>query len=78
MFMGPSVLREVIECAELCPIKGLFSFSNYFGEIDAYYHQTLGAEIGVSTGWKAMDDLYNVRLLLFFIKLKTTSVFLYV
>ncbi|KAD3336762.1 hypothetical protein E3N88_32300 [Mikania micrantha] len=60
MFMGPSVLREVIESAELYPIKGLFSFKNYLAEIDAYYHQTLGTEIGISTGWKAMDDLYNV------------------
>lgn len=60
MFMGPAVLREVIGSAELYPIKGLFNFKNYFGEIDAYYHQTLGAEIGVSTGWRGIDDLYNV------------------
>ncbi|KAI7727228.1 hypothetical protein M8C21_022523 [Ambrosia artemisiifolia] len=60
MFMGPTVLRGVIESAELYPIKGLFSFKNYLSEIDAYYHQTLGTEIGISTGWKAMDDLYNV------------------
>ncbi|MFS7988265.1 putative DNA helicase [Helianthus anomalus] len=60
MFMGPAVLRGVIESAELYPIKGLFSFKNYLSEIDAYYHQTLGTEIGVSTGWRAMDDLYNV------------------
>nr|XP_043610315.1 twinkle homolog protein, chloroplastic/mitochondrial [Erigeron canadensis] len=60
MFMGPAVLREAVESAELYPIKGLFCFRDYFSEIDAYYHQTLGAEIGVSTGWRAMDDLYNV------------------
>ncbi|XP_076951740.1 twinkle homolog protein, chloroplastic/mitochondrial-like [Bidens hawaiensis] len=60
MFMGPAVLRGVIESADLYPIKGLFTFKNYLGEIDAYYHQTLGTEIGISTGWKAMDDLYNV------------------
>lgn len=60
MFMGPDVLREVIESAELYPIKGLFNFRDYFSEIDAYYHQTLGSELGISTGWKAMDDLYNV------------------
>lgn len=60
MFMGPAVLRGVIESADLYPIKGLFNFKNYLGEIDAYYHQTLGTEIGISTGWKAMDDLYNV------------------
>ncbi|GJY00604.1 twinkle homolog protein, chloroplastic/mitochondrial [Tanacetum coccineum] len=60
MFMGPSVLREVIESAELYPIKGLFNFKDYFGEIDAYYHQKFLAELGVSTGWKALNDLYNV------------------
>ncbi|KAI3697526.1 hypothetical protein L6452_30619 [Arctium lappa] len=60
MFMGPAVLREVIQTAELYPIKGLFNFRDYFNEIDAYYYQTLGSEIGISTGWKAIDDLYNV------------------
>ncbi|KAJ0791443.1 putative DNA helicase [Helianthus annuus] len=60
MFMGPAVLREVIESAELYPIKGLLNFRDYFSEIDAYYHQTLGTELGISTGWKALDDLYNV------------------
>ncbi|KAI3783161.1 hypothetical protein L2E82_13225 [Cichorium intybus] len=60
MFMGPAVLREVIENAELYPIKGLFNFRDYFDEIDAYYHETLGNELGISTGWKALDDLYNV------------------
>ncbi|KAK1432512.1 hypothetical protein QVD17_09409 [Tagetes erecta] len=60
MFMGPTALREVIESAELYPIKGLFNFRDYFSEIDAYYHQTLGTELGISTGWKALDDLYNV------------------
>ncbi|KAL7618177.1 twinkle homolog protein, chloroplastic/mitochondrial [Lactuca sativa] len=60
MFMGPAVLRGVIENAELYPIKGLFNFRDYFGEIDSYYHQTLGNELGISTGWKALDDLYNV------------------
>lgn len=62
MFMGPAVLRGVIENAELYPIKGLFNFRDYFGEIDSYYHQTLGNELGISTGWKALDDLYNVSL----------------
>ncbi|KAC9625041.1 hypothetical protein E3N88_45529 [Mikania micrantha] len=60
MFMGPAVLREVIESAELYPIKGLLNFRDYFSEIDAYYHQTFNFDIGISTGWKALDDLYNV------------------
>ncbi|PKI43504.1 hypothetical protein CRG98_036106, partial [Punica granatum] len=60
IYMGPSVLREVVENAELYPIRGLFKFSDYFEEIDAYYHQTAGYEFGVPTGWKALKDLYNV------------------
>ncbi|KAK9058028.1 hypothetical protein SSX86_022868 [Deinandra increscens subsp. villosa] len=60
MFMGPAALREVIESAELYPIKGLLNFRDYYSEIDAYYHQTFGTELGVSTGWKSLDDLYNI------------------
>ncbi|CAK9182912.1 unnamed protein product [Ilex paraguariensis] len=60
MFMGPDVLKEVIEKAELYPIKGLFSFRDYYEEIDSYYHQTLGYELGVSTGWMALNELYNI------------------
>ncbi|CAA0832269.1 Twinkle homolog protein-chloroplastic/mitochondrial [Striga hermonthica] len=60
MFMGPDALRDVIEAAELYPIRGLFNFKDYIGEIDDYYHQSLGYELGVSTGWRALNDLYNV------------------
>ncbi|KAJ4849310.1 hypothetical protein Tsubulata_017466 [Turnera subulata] len=60
MYLGPAALREVIENAELYPIRGLFNFQDYFEEIDAYYHKTIGYEFGVSTGWKALDELYNV------------------
>lgn len=60
MVMGPNALREVINNAELYPIQGLFNFKKYFDEIDAYYHQTLGYELGVSTGWTALNDLYNI------------------
>ncbi|KAJ8631298.1 hypothetical protein MRB53_024621 [Persea americana] len=60
MFLGPEALREVIENAELYPIKGLFRFSDYFDEVDAYYHRSLGFEFGVSTGWMALNELYNV------------------
>ncbi|KAL2524362.1 Twinkleprotein [Abeliophyllum distichum] len=60
MYMGPAALREVIENAELYPIKGLFNFKDYFQEIDQYYHKTLGYELGVSTGWRALNELYNV------------------
>ena len=45
------------------PIRGLFQFSDFFHEVDAYYHQTHGFELGVSTGWRGLDELYNVRIL---------------
>ncbi|CAI9089553.1 OLC1v1024144C3 [Oldenlandia corymbosa var. corymbosa] len=60
MYLGPGELREVIENAELFPIRGLFNFQDYFAEIDAYYHETIGHLLGLSTGWKALDQFYNV------------------
>lgn len=60
MYLGPEALKEVIDNAELYPIRGLFNFKDYFEEIDAYYHKKFGNEFGVSTGWKALNDLYNV------------------
>eukprot|EP00261_Vitis_vinifera_P037005 XP_019078248.1 PREDICTED: primase homolog protein isoform X2 [Vitis vinifera] len=59
MYLGPDVLKKVIENAEVYPIQGLFNFSHYFNEIDAYYHHTLGFELGVSTGWRGLNGLYN-------------------
>nr|XP_019707525.1 twinkle homolog protein, chloroplastic/mitochondrial isoform X2 [Elaeis guineensis] len=60
MYLGPDALRKVVENAELYPIRGLFTFSYFFHEIDAYYHRTHGFDRDVSTGWKALDELYNV------------------
>lgn len=60
MYLGPEALREVVDNAELFPIRGLFNFKNYFDEIDSYYHKKGGNEFGVPTGWKALNDLYNV------------------
>ncbi|KAK4755942.1 hypothetical protein SAY87_009699 [Trapa incisa] len=60
IYMGPGVLRDVVENAELYPIRGLFRFSDYSEEIDAYYYQTGSYEFGVHTGWRALKDLYNV------------------
>ena len=65
MYMGPGVLKEVIENAELYPIRGLFHFRDYFDEIDAYYHRTFSHEFGVPTGWRALDGLYNVSTFCF-------------
>ncbi|XP_042415854.1 twinkle homolog protein, chloroplastic/mitochondrial-like isoform X1 [Zingiber officinale] len=60
MNLGPDALQKVIENAEFYPIRGLFQFGNFFHEIDAYYHQHLGYELGVSTGWRAVDEYYKV------------------
>lgn len=60
MYLGPHVLREVIDQAELYPISGLFKFSDFFVEIDDYYHHSNGYELGTSTGWKALDGLYRI------------------
>ncbi|RVW40885.1 Twinkle-like protein, chloroplastic/mitochondrial [Vitis vinifera] len=61
MYLGPDVLKKVIENAEVYPIQGLFNFSHYFNEIDAYYHHTLGFELGVSTGWREGERGERVR-----------------
>ncbi|KAK1280204.1 hypothetical protein QJS04_geneDACA022393 [Acorus gramineus] len=60
MYFGPEALKNVIENAELYPIRGLFNFSDYFHEIDAYY-RCHGYELGVSTGWEALNNLYRVQ-----------------
>ncbi|KAK1573049.1 hypothetical protein Q3G72_033084 [Acer saccharum] len=60
MYLGADALKEVVENAELYPIKGLFSFRDFFDEIDSYYYQTVGDEFGISTGWRGLDSLYNV------------------
>ncbi|XP_075659784.1 twinkle homolog protein, chloroplastic/mitochondrial isoform X1 [Castanea sativa] len=60
MFLGADVLKEVIDNAELFPIRGLFNFKNYFEEIDAYYNRTYGYEFGLPTGWRALNEFYNV------------------
>ncbi|PKA64060.1 Twinkle like protein, chloroplastic/mitochondrial [Apostasia shenzhenica] len=57
---GHHALKEIVEKAEMFPIRGLFDFSNFFPEIDDYYNCIQGFELGVSTGWKTLDDLYNI------------------
>lgn len=70
MYLGADVLKEVIENAELYPIRGLFNFRNYFDEIDAYYHRTHGSEFGLPTGWRSLNELYNVSRNLHYIIFK--------
>ncbi|XP_020109257.1 twinkle homolog protein, chloroplastic/mitochondrial isoform X2 [Ananas comosus] len=60
MYLGPDALRRVIENAELYPIRGLFTFSHFFPEIDAYYNGCYGYEQGISSGWNNVDKLYKV------------------
>ncbi|CAN6455716.1 unnamed protein product [Victoria cruziana] len=61
MYLGADALKEVIANAELYPVQGLFRFQDYFDEIDAYYNCFLGNEVGVSTGWRSVDNLYKVK-----------------
>ncbi|KAI3954942.1 hypothetical protein MKW92_045028 [Papaver armeniacum] len=60
MCLGSHALRKVIDQAELYPIRGLFTFRDFFDEIDAYYHCSMGYELGVSTGWRGLDDFYKI------------------
>ncbi|KAK8969185.1 hypothetical protein KSP40_PGU015121 [Platanthera guangdongensis] len=57
--LGKDALKEVIETAELFPIRGLFTFNSFFIEINEYYN-CKGFEMGLSTGWRALDDLYTI------------------
>lgn len=66
MYLGADALKEVIANAELYPVQGLFRFQDYFDEIDAYYNCFLGNEVGVSTGWRSVDNLYKVTALFSF------------
>lgn len=57
---GVEALRGCIQRAEPYPIRGLFRFTDFFDEIEAYYSLSLGEEMGVSTGWAGVDALYKV------------------
>ncbi|CAN8290588.1 unnamed protein product [Cochlearia groenlandica] len=60
MAVGLHSIRDAVQNAEPYPIQGLFPFKDFFDEIDAFYHRTHGHEYGVSTGWKTLDNFYNV------------------
>eukprot|EP00250_Pteridium_aquilinum_P035570 c9670_g1_i1 orf=143-2269(+) len=59
-FKGHKALQDMITNAELYPIRGLFQFCDFDKEMDDYYHERLGNEQGVSTGWRSLDPLYRV------------------
>ncbi|XP_039115317.1 twinkle homolog protein, chloroplastic/mitochondrial [Dioscorea cayenensis subsp. rotundata] len=60
MHLGPDALKEVIAKAELYPIRGLFTFSDFFNDIDTYYSGNLDHDHVVSTGWSGVDEFYKV------------------
>ena len=60
MELGPDELRCAIDAAELYPIRGLFTFSDFFKDLDNYFCAIDGDETGVSTGWPSLDDYYKV------------------
>jgi twinkle protein len=52
------VVREIIEAAEPYPITGIHKFSEYKQDILNYYDH--GHDMGISTGWKNMDDYFKL------------------
>ncbi|KAL1098721.1 hypothetical protein V6Z11_D05G117300 [Gossypium hirsutum] len=56
MYLGPSVLKDIIDNAELYPIRGLFNFSSFFDEIDQYYHQNVVYEFGGDTTYQSSGE----------------------
>ncbi|KAB2028713.1 hypothetical protein ES319_D05G114800v1 [Gossypium barbadense] len=60
MYLGPSVLKDIIDNAELYPIRGLFNFSSFFDEIDQYYHQNVVYEFGGDTTYRARERSVSI------------------
>ncbi|KAH1066658.1 hypothetical protein J1N35_031645 [Gossypium stocksii] len=56
MILGPSVLKDVIDNAELYPIHGLFNFRDFFDEIDQYYHQNIVYEFGGDSTYQSSGE----------------------
>ncbi|KAJ3679333.1 hypothetical protein LUZ60_017344 [Juncus effusus] len=59
VYLGVEALKEVIENAEMYPIKGLFTFRDFSQEIDNYYKGSLQT-LCMSTGWQSLDKYYKV------------------
>jgi len=56
---GVDVLSECIREAKPFPINGVFTASDLSHKIEHLYEH--GWELGVSTGWAALENLYSVR-----------------
>ncbi|GAX74797.1 hypothetical protein CEUSTIGMA_g2244.t1 [Chlamydomonas eustigma] len=57
---GVVKLKELISNAEELPVAGLYRFREYYEDVLQYYNQDDPTELGVSTGWQALDPLYKV------------------
>ncbi|KAI5058400.1 hypothetical protein GOP47_0026570 [Adiantum capillus-veneris] len=58
--LGVGALQAVVHNAELYPIRGLFTFADFFKDLDHYYRVQGGDEVGISTGWRCLDNFYKV------------------
>jgi twinkle protein len=56
---GEEELRERIEWARLCPIKGIFEVSDIVENVIDLYDN--GAQGGADVGWLSLEKLYSVR-----------------
>eukprot|EP00891_Asterochloris_glomerata_P000826 jgi/Astpho2/826/fgenesh1_pm.00016_%23_20_t len=57
---GKEALLQCIEAAEPYPIRGLFRFSEFSAEVWSYFNLDFGDEMGMSTGWTSLDEVYRV------------------
>lgn len=60
MELGVEALQTVVETAEFYPIQGLFTFDEFFEDLDKYFRNQGSDETGVSTGWPSLDNFYKV------------------
>ncbi|DBA96517.1 TPA: hypothetical protein ACH3X1_015395 [Trebouxia sp. C0004] len=57
---GPDGLRLCIDQAEPLPIRGLFRFSDFEQDMWSLYNLEFGEQMGKSTGWQSLDEVYRV------------------
>jgi twinkle protein len=58
---GIELIRDSISSAEGFPLRGLFKFADFSGDIEQYFNMDAGSELrGVSTGWRSVDKHYRV------------------
>lgn len=58
---GQKELRAAIESATPWPVQGLCTFHDFYQEVYEYFRMgTQNQEVGFSTGWDSVDELYKV------------------